>query len=128
MGATKKYEVYRAVTLQLDTERSPFRYKRGSREALPFGEIFFVKKKISQEQATKACARVNGLSAVVTATRIQLSTTSAVEGWNDAMATVDCFVVELNKLLRSRDRTVAVSRARKAGSRTGYFYSPPGRT
>ena len=94
---------------------------------MPTGELLFVKERISQEVANKAASRVFGLTAVVTKTRIQLSTTTKVGSWNDAEDLVHSFVNEVNNLLRSRDRTVALQRARKAGSREGYHYSPPGR-
>jgi len=127
LGANRKYELYNGCVILLNEEKSPLRTHGGGKSPVPTGELLFVKERISQEVANKAASRVFGLTAVVTKTRIQLSTTTKVGSWNDAEDLVHSFVNEVNNLLRSRDRTVALQRARKAGSREGYHYSPPGR-
>lgn len=128
MGIKKKYEVYGGVILMIDGEEKPPRYHEGSRTEEPTVELLFARGSgsVTQETASKAANRVMESTARVTNTRIQLCTRSAVRNWQDAIDLADSFVEELNRLLMNRDREVASRRAKKADSREGYNYRPPG--
>ena len=126
MGIKKKYEVYGGTILMLDGEGKPPRYHSGSRTEEPTVALFFARGNITQEVANKAAHRVMESTARVTNTRIQLCTRSAVRNWQDAIDLADSFVEELNRLLKNRDREVASRKAKKADSREGYNYRPPG--
>lgn len=126
MGTTrKKYEIGGGVVLFWDIETNPFRYHSASRVPEPTATLYFARGEVSQSVANKAAGRVLGETTVVVTKRlIQLATRSGVKNWTEAVALCDIFCQELAKLLRERDRVVAINRSRKAASRSGRVFHP----